>query len=153
VRSNVRINYVESTPTLGTDAFEASDQMSDLATVNAGGAGAAPVVLRSLTVLDVSDQGKAFDILFFKSAPTIASSKNAALDIADAEMAKVVGVIHVADADFDDYGASCVASLRALDFALKPDADGNLYYVLVSQGTGTYAAAGLTLKFSFESSK
>lgn len=143
-------HQVEATPVLDTSAYSAADHMSDVFTVTTGGVGAAVCRLESVVVNDKADQGIAFDILFFKSSPTVVSSKNAALDITDAQMDNYVGHVRLVAGDFVDTGNQKVACLRDLNLPIKTDVDGKVYCLLLSQGTGTYAASSLVIKFTFE---
>lgn len=142
-------HFVESTPVLDTSAYAAGDHMSDVATVITGATNARPVKLASIAVLDKDDQGAAFDVLLFKSSPTVASSKNAALNISDAEMENCVGYIPIASGDYADFGGARIAQ-KNLEQYVKPDGEGKIYYLLVARGTPTHTASGLTLKFYFE---
>ena len=139
---------VTVTPVLDTSAYAAGDCMSDVFTITTGARGSARVTLRNCTVIDEDDQGVAFDILFFSSSPTIASAKNAAFSITDANLASLVGVVAVASGDYVDLGAQR-AACKSLDLDMKCETAGTLYGVLVSRGTATYAANGIDIQLTF----
>jgi hypothetical protein len=149
---------ISVTPTLDTNAYATGDHLGTLMTLsNAVERSLGSAILHGLTIIDKAEQKSAVDVLFFNSAPTIASADNAALDITDAEMAaKFIGLISVASADYKDIDGSSVATLRGLDLLLQSaklsgqiannDAK-NLYAILCSRGSPTYAATDLVVKF------
>jgi len=138
-------------PVLDTSAYTSGDRMgavTKLANVFNGG----NAHLRSLMILDQAKQSVAFDILFFKASPTVASADNAAIDVSDAEMLdKCVGKLSVAAADFMALAANSVAMYGNLFLTFKnPGSEvRDLWILLIARGAPTFAADSLALRFGF----
>lgn len=100
-------------------------------------------VLESVTVVDKSKQKSGLYLHFFDSEPTIASTDNAALNIADAEVAgKYLGMVVVAAGDYAELSASAVASIKNVQLFLKAVSTSNsLWLVVESHGAPTYTGA------------
>lgn len=143
---------VEVTPTLDTNAYGANDRVGTVQTIAAAAIkGGKTALLTSLTVIDKASQGVALSLFFFRELPTVASDDNAALEISDAEMAKCVGHVIVATGDYQATSANKVACVKNIQLAMESgQADGNLYVVLMTTGTPTYAASSLVFKYNFE---
>jgi hypothetical protein len=149
-------------PTLDTNAYATGDQMGTLMTIsNVADLSQGAVRIMTLDVIDKAKQAAAFDILFFNASPTVASADNAALDISDSEMAsKLVGMVSVASADYKAFNSNSVACLRGLDLIVQAAAASvpsgpnptqvNLYAILCSRGSPTYAASDLQLRIGLE---
>lgn len=137
------------TLTLDTNAYAAGDYLADrLELTRVSRVAGLAVVLQSLTVIDVDDQGAAFDVLLFSQSFT-AGTKNNAWAVTDAEMvAGFQGGLRIAAADYVDLGGNRVATLSGLGLVLQPAAT-SLFVGTISQGSPTYTAAGLTLIFGF----
>ena len=145
-------HVVEVTPTINTDAYTANDQVGGLMTLSGAcdgpGAGA---VLRQVTIVDKAKQKAAMTVLLFDESPTVASSNNAAVDVADAQMAgKCMGSVSVAAGDYADVANSSVAT-KATTFWARPIAGQTTLYALAyTTGTPTYGADGdLVFRFHF----
>lgn len=107
--------------------------------------------LMSLVVQDDDDQGTAIDLVFFNATATLGTI-NAAVSISDADADKILGVVSIAAADFNDHINSQQATKTGLELLLKA-ADGvsSLWIAaIVRSGTPTYSASGLSLKLGFE---
>ena len=102
-------------------------------------------LIKSVSLKDLSKQNAAIDVVFFHANPSGTTfTDNAALDIADADLANVAGFAQVTTyASFNDnsYGQ---ASNLALPVIMPAGA--TLYACLVSRGTPTYAASDLSLR-------
>ncbi len=140
---------VSVTPTLDTNIYASGDQLCTAnvltaALDNTKGTGA----ILSVIVLDKQKRNAAMEILFFNSEPTIASAVNAALDISDSEMAaKFLGKVSVAGADYIDLlGCSVCAKVNVGILLQGVAGSRDLYMVLQSKGTPTYAASDLVIK-------
>lgn len=124
------------------------------ASLNPGGL----VELEDLLIIDGATQSQAIDVLIFESSPTIASADNAAINIADAEMLKLVGSVSVAAASYKATASNSYVHATALQMMMKPagpsgatPASRDLYALMVCRsGTPTYAASSLTLRFKFK---
>jgi len=156
------------TPTIDTNAYAAGDQVGGIQTlegvfpdlqrgvnyVSKEGSIKYPghVLLQSLTVTDISEQAAEFDLFFFNELPTVASSDNAALNIADSEVAKCIGHYKFAPT-YGDAGGFDVGSESNINLML-PQQTGfenlNLYVVVSTSSTPTYTTtSALTFKYSF----
>lgn len=143
---------VEVTPTLDTNAHAADDQLTDVMTIDTGmidcGKWTA-VTIQDITIVDQAKQSAETVIFFFDASPTVASSKNAALDITDAEMtSKCQGYATVTS--YEDLSGSSVGVARNVGLTVKiktQNGNGKFYAVAKTNGTPTYAASSLTFKF------
>lgn len=124
-------------PTVSTDAYASGDNVGGKITLSgatrvAGGSG----IIQAVTITSKSLQTAPFDVIFFSADPSASTfTDNAAQDLADADLAKVVGVARCAEV----VGLS-VASIHqalgvALPFALA--AGSSLYAAIVVRGTPT----------------
>ena len=100
-----------------------------------------------------AQQDAALVIYFFDENPTVASSDNAAIDISDAELEdKCIGQMTIAAADYDDLANASVATVPASSNGIvfrSQEAGGEIYAVVKTSGTPTYAATDdLTFKYS-----
>ena len=106
--------------------------------------------LHSILVIDEDDQGQALDIYLLDGNVSF-GTENAAVSVADADAAKILGRVVVAGADYYDLGGVQIASKGALDIMLKAaSATASLYIAVVSRGTGTYTASGIKLRIGVE---
>lgn len=130
---------ISVTPVVSTSAYGAADQVGGIQTLT----GACeivgkPGVIESIVILDKAKQKAAMTIFFFNSLPTVASSDNAALDITDAEMAKAIGHVAIAAADYQDVANSSLAC-KIVSPGLPIPATGSpsIYAVMMTTGTPT----------------
>lgn len=145
---------VTLTPTITSTPYSSGDQLGVLMEMpNAMDMTSDTGAILSVTVIDGTSQSAAMDILFFQSAPTVASVDNAALNISDSEMAeKFLGAVTVLATDYAALSANSYACIKHVALLVQAHKDltnapGNsLYCILQSRGTPTYAAGALTLK-------
>lgn len=100
-------------------------------------------VLQSIVVQDLSKQDGAIDVVVFDSLPTATIfTNNSALDIGDADLTKVIGVVSIVAGDYDDFADNSVATKFNIGLVLKSlNTPQNFFYVaLVSRDTKTYVA-------------
>lgn len=149
---------VDVTPTISTAQYAANDQVGGIMTLSAAAlvpptGGGSETTLVKLAVIDKAKQSAALTVFLFQSLPTVASSDNAALDIADAQMSNCVGAVRITAADYDSVNASCVGTLNIAETGLlcrSEDAAGHLYAVAMTTGTPTYdTTTALTFRFGF----
>lgn len=99
------------------------------------------------------NQLSAMDLLLFSSQPTVTSTDNNAINIADAEIAaKLIGVIKFAATDWADLAQNAVGMVSAKE-AIIGSAGGSqsIWGIFVSRGTPTYgASAAFQVIFGFE---
>jgi hypothetical protein len=137
-------------------AYTANDQVGGIQTLTGACARTnKPAMLRSLTVTDQGKQSAALTIFFFNDLPTVASVDNGALTIVDSEMdAKCIGTVQVAAADYQSVAGSSVATEKAIGLSLKAEdatGTGNLYAVVMTTGTPTYASVSdLRFRYTLE---
>lgn len=112
----------------------------------AGGSG----ILQSIVIQDLTKQMGALDVVIFDSDPTGTTfTNNAALDIADADLPKIIGFFQVTAADYVSFADNAVAILKNLGLPVDVAAGTSLYACLVSRDTKTYVANELSAAFGF----
>ena len=101
-------------------------------------------VLQSIVIQDLSKQNGAIDVLFFDSNPSSTIfTDNAALDIDDADLPKLIGSISITSSDYASYADNSVATKSNLGLTLKSlntSAQSKIWVALVSRDTKTYVA-------------
>lgn len=103
-------------------------------------------VIQSLSIGDLSKQDGAIDIIVFGMAPTATTFTNdSALDIADADLSKIIGVISIGASDYSDFADNSVAtktpvSMVVSNFSTTTGAKTKLWLAFVSRDSKTYAA-------------
>lgn len=124
------------------DVLADTQELTGVMRVNGGTA-----LLQSLVITDADDQGQGMDIVFLKSNVSI-GTENAAVSITDANAKEILGIVSVGASDFIDLGGVRVAHVVIpASILLKAGAGSTSVYVAaISRGTGTYTAAGLSLK-------
>lgn len=138
------IYQVAATPTVSAASIYASgDAVGGLMTFsNALIKYSKSGLLQSVVVSDLAKQSAALSLILFKENPSATTvTDNAALDIADADITKIIGSVPVAAADYVALNDSSVATVRNVGLGLSVDSEvSTLYGVLVTTGTPTYAA-------------
>lgn len=138
-------------PTLDTSAYADGDvlftpiEITELAPVNT------PVLLQTVTVVDVDDQGAAFDLLFFRRSVTLGTI-NVAPSISDADALFYAGRVSIASGDYYDLGGARVADASDLSrprLMAPGENNTSLWVAGISRGTGTYTASGLQIRLGF----
>ena len=136
------------TPTLDTSAYADADSMDTtvLSFANAAAVtGGTGHVLR-MTIVDASDQGIDMKLHLF-SASVSPAAENAAHSLSDADAAKYIGTISTTSGTWQDHTLNQTCSVTpAPPIPYKLDSGTTLFGVLVSEGAGTYAADGVTIK-------
>ncbi len=138
---------------IGVDgaAYASGDVLGDQSPIeiknfvrNAGGTS----VIQSLVVNDLSNQSGAIDVVVFDSEPTSTTfTDNAALDINDADLTKVIAVISVTSANYKAFADNCVAVLSSIGYPVQSLANNSVWICPVSRDTKTYVADELSLTF------
>jgi hypothetical protein len=117
-------------------------------------ASGAAAFLRSLVVIDKTNQKSAIDLVFFSEAPSNSvGADNAAYALNDADAAKLLGRVSVAGADYISSGTTnAEATIRNVELMLQAAVKKSSIWVLVvSRGTPTYGAASdLIIKLGLE---
>ena len=106
--------------------------------------------LTSIVVIDGDDQGTAIDLIFFDASASLGTI-NTAIDISDADAAKIVGIVAIAAGDFKDLINNKVAVKTGIDLIMKAASTSASLWVgaVVRSGTPTYSAGGIKLKLGF----
>lgn len=146
-RSAVERISVRVTPTIDTSAYSANDVVGTkfelpYAARYPNGTG----IIESVRVVDESEQGAELDIMIFSEDFTELTD-NEAEDLTDADAAKLVGVINISAASYEDVGGASVATKTDVNLPYKcrgawaTDGGKSLYGQLITGGTPTYGAA------------
>jgi len=138
-QSSTERRIVAVTPTIDTEIYASGDQIGTATLVPATIANSNVLQIDTITVMDLSKQKAAINVLFFSSLPTVVSVDNGAFDISDAEMAaKCLGYVPIASADYKDIANSSVATVRGIDLSVLRSTA--LYMMVLSAGTPTYTS-------------
>jgi len=139
--------YKEVILSLDTGAYADADVLADTQEIAnmcpVGGTG----FWHSLVVLDKSDQGEALDIVLLRTNVSI-GTENSAISVSDANADEIVGAVECAADDYIDLAGSQIVVKGSLGIAFQA-VNTSMFVAAVSRGTGTYAAAGITLKLGF----
>lgn len=138
--------FVTATPTISTSAYADGDALGDKLTFTAAlQSSTATGYVISIMVTDLAGTTEDIDLVLFRTDPAATTfTDNAALDIADADLSKVMAVVNFGSANrfaFNDNGVKYVASL-AIPVEGKTTASAlsrTFYGALVSRGTPTFA--------------
>ena len=142
-------DVITITCTLDTNAYADGDVLfATQEIVNAARVAGNTLILQSVVVSDIDDQGQGFDLIFF-NANTSLGTENSAPDIDDTEVLTVIGRVQIGSGSFYDLGGNRVACVYGIGLLLKSGASTSLYVAGVSRGTGTYTASGLQIQFGF----
>lgn len=109
--------------------------------------------LKSVMVSVGINQLSAMDLLLFSSQPTVTSTDNNAINIADAEIAaKLIGIVKFASTDWADLAQNAVGMVSAKDMVIGSGGGSqSMWGIFVSRGTPTYgASAAFQVIFGFE---
>lgn len=139
------INYVSVTPTVDTNIYASGDNIGGELTFSTAICGgiSANFSVNSVVISDKAAQAVAYDVLLFKSNPSSTTfTDNAALDIHDSDLTKLLPPINILAADQFSFADNSVSSLSSLESGgFLSSTGGTLYGALVSRGTPTYASA------------
>ena len=146
VKSRVVVDFA---PTCVASAIDQDDVVADTQIVTGCFRGTdKPALLQSLTLLDKDDVGEDL-IIYFLNANVGMGAEDAAVDITDAEAENILGYVVIVAADYQDLINSQVVNIRNIDLPLIPVTNTSDLYIAIVGGvsnTGTYTAAGLTLR-------
>lgn len=133
---------VSPTVTIDTAAYTAGDLLGGKLTLTdavrvVGSSG----IVQSIVLIDQDNEKREIDVVFFDSDPSGTTfTNNAALDVADADMAKIVGTVKITSADYISFADNAVATRSAIGLAFKTDGSRDLYAALVVREAPTYTA-------------
>lgn len=134
------------TPTLSTAAYGAGDLLGTLLKTSAARVAGQGIVVLDVTATDLGKQNQPLDVVFFDAAPGATTfTDNSPLDVADADLPKVVGFVNLGTADYCSFNDNSIVTKRNVGLAANP-ASGTLWYCAVTRGTPTYGTADMTLR-------
>lgn len=128
---------ISVTPTVSTSpAYTAKDAVGGIMTfANAVGVSGGTGILQAVTIVDLSQQMPALDLVLFDRTIAGTVTDNAAFDPTDADLANVIGVVPISTwADFND---NSVAVRTGLGLAFKSNAT-SIFGALVTRSTPTF---------------
>lgn len=126
------------------DVLAATQELAGAVSTSGGAA-----VLHSIVLNDKDDQGLGIDVVFLKTNVSI-GTENAAVSISDTNADEVLGIVSVSAADFIDLGGCRVATVRSIGLPVEAGSGStSIYVALITRGTPTHTASGITAKFGF----
>lgn len=137
----------EVTLTLDTNIYASGDVLADTQEIaSAIRVNAGTGVIHSLIILDKDDQGQAMDVVFFKTNVSL-GTENSPVSISDANADEILGIVEVVAGDYVDLVNSQLVTVTDVGIVVIADAAATSLFVgVISRGTGTYTASGITLK-------
>lgn len=129
-------------------AYSANDVLGDKApiSIEAVRSFSGTGIIHSVTLQDLSKQDAETDIIFFDALPTGTTfTDNAAIDVADEDLPKVIGTVNIAASDYCDFADSSVATVKGINLPIKSSDNSKIYVCLVTRGTPTYVADELSI--------
>lgn len=98
-----------------------------------------------VVVTDLAKQDAALGIIFFSSDPSATTfTDNAALDIADADLPKVIGTVRVLASDYQDLSDNSVATVFNKLLGYELASGQTIYFTVVMNATSGATYAGTT---------
>lgn len=142
---------ITPTVTVKLTAYHANDNIGGKLTItDAVPVSGGSAILDNLTVLDADKEKAELYILIFNSNPAAATLTDDAAVALSTDLTKVIAVVHVAAADYVEFGTAAIAHMTGLKRVVQASGSANLYAAIMCVGTPTYTAAtDLTLKFGF----
>jgi len=125
------------------DVLADTQALTDIMRVNAGTG-----IPYSVAVIDLDDQAQALDILFLDTNCSI-GTEDSAVSIADSCADDILCVVEIASGDYVDLINSQVAMGSPACVVESTAGINELWFAVVSRGTGTYTASGIVCKFGF----
>jgi len=130
---------------LDTSAYANGDVLADTQILNSAlrvtdGTG----VIVSIVLNDEDDQGAAMDIVFLSANQSL-GSENSAPSISDANArSNILGIVNIAAIDWIDFGGVRVAYKECAVPIKAVSGTDDIYVALISRGTPTQTASGIT---------
>lgn len=126
------------TPAIGTAAYTAGDAVGELMELPISRETGLPAFTVGITVIDLGAQEAALDVMFFDRSITD-TTDNDELDIADADLPYLLGIISVAATDYVSFKDNSAAYVEAV-VGLRPNSGSSVYVKLKTEGTPTYTS-------------
>lgn len=143
---------VAVTPTVSTSpAYTANDCVGGKQTIAMGRASGLGGMLTGISMVDKGNQKAALTIVFFNADPTGTTvTDNSAVSIAAADESKIVGWVDIAASDYKTIGSRAYVSKDAINKYMQPSGSANLFALVFTTGTPTYATTSdLTFNYHF----
>lgn len=104
-------------------------------------------IIQSVITGDLSNQSGAYDIIFFDALPVTVFTDNAACDIADADIPKIIAIVPIVAGDYFSFvdNSVGVTSNIAKPIQSLAGTGTTLWIALVSRDTKTYVADELSI--------
>ena len=146
-------NTLTATPTIEAAAYASGDCLMAAAAALTGTAATAPFLggrITDVVITDLAAQASNIDVVFFNADPgNICAAINAAADIDDDDLAKVVAIVPVTTHFALNDNSVSEATNVNIKYTLASGTA--LYYGLISRGTPTYGTtADLVIKVKVE---
>ena len=139
--SIVAVQPVVDTSAYATGDFIGADVLTfpDLALQLTESVGQRGGLIQSIMVVDKASQDANLEIIIFSSDPAATTfSDNDALDIDDADLAKIIAIIPITA--YHDFVDNSVATVSGLAIPFITDTGNDLFVAIVSRGAPTYVA-------------
>lgn len=144
------IRVLDVTPVLDTSIYADNDVLFVPIEVTGVFRNNAPAELVSITVLDGDDQGTEFDLIFSNATLTLGTI-NGAVNVSDADAAKILGSVSFVAADSIDLINSILFTKRDVGLIMAPGSTNSVWLSgVVRSGTPTYTASGMKIKLAFK---
>lgn len=143
---------ISPTVTVSTSpAYSANDVVgTKLTLTNACRVSAGLTRLNTVVLTDTSAQNAAMQILLYNANPAATYTDNGACPAQSTDVAAIIGRVPVVAGDWATQGAVGIAFVQ-VDRILKSAATANLWAVIVTTGTPTYAATtAIAITFNFD---
>ena len=139
------VQKISATPVIDTNIYGAGDNVGGLLTFsNAIIKYSKSAKLESVVVTDKSNQAGVLDLVFFSSNPTNSTlTNNAAMDVADADLSKIIGNVRIAAANYTVFNTNdnAVATVQTALPLFSDEDSWDIYGALVlTSGTPTYTS-------------
>lgn len=107
--------------------------------------------LMSVVVGDGNQQKSDLELLFFDADPSGSTiTENNPVSISADELSQSAGSISIVAADYKDYAANSVATKTNIGMPIwNNSGDTGMYLAVISRGTPTYTANGLSISLTF----
>lgn len=139
---------VSATPTLAVaGAYASGDVVGTLITFTQASTDRDTGIIQSIVLCDLAKQNIAADIIFFSANPSATTfTDNSVLDIADADLPKVVGHVSLLASDYCSLNDNSFATKANCGLVFKLTTTNTLYAVIVTRGAPTYTSGDITLE-------
>ena len=149
------VNKAGSTIAVQSAAYASGDVLGTTSPITAdvfrmeGNANvSASAILQSIIIKDLSKQSLAIDVVIFNANPTVTTmTDNSALDIADADIDKVIGVVSIVAADYAAFNDNSVATKVGIGLPMAVTSGTKIWFCLVTRGAPTYVLNELSISF------